>query len=293
MDKVKFEESTHTYTNEQGRELISVTTLLRVAGISPNYDFVNEEILKAAAERGTLIHKEIEEYVKEGKIGFTNELHSFIEYVKSNDLRVIASEKTVNNDCVAGTLDLILKKPNGKLIYADIKTTSTIHTQAVSWQLSIYKDLDRCGEDADLQCWHFDKNGNLQVKDVLEVAPEHLDRLYESVRTGNLFVIQADANVLAELYEVEQMIAYFEIQKQKAEENAKALRESIVKSMKEQGVTKFENDKIIISYIAPSSTTRFDSVQFKKDHPDTYEKYVKVVPTKEQVRIKLKESKDE
>ena len=63
--------------------------------------------------------------------------------------------------------------------------------------------------------------------------------------------------------------------------------------MKEQGVTKFENDRIIISYIAPSATSRFDSVQFKKDHPEMYDLYVKVVPTKEQVRIKLKENKDE
>ena len=62
---INFDEQTHTYTNEKGKVLISVTQLLKLAGISPNYDFVNEEVLKAAADKGSLIHKEIEDYIKE------------------------------------------------------------------------------------------------------------------------------------------------------------------------------------------------------------------------------------
>ena len=33
---INFDEENHTYTNECGKELISVTTLLKKAGISPN-----------------------------------------------------------------------------------------------------------------------------------------------------------------------------------------------------------------------------------------------------------------
>ena len=56
---ISFDSETHTYTNEEGKKLISVTTLLKQEGISPNYDCVNEDVLKAAADRGTYIHKEI------------------------------------------------------------------------------------------------------------------------------------------------------------------------------------------------------------------------------------------
>ena len=47
---INFNEENHTYTNDSGKELISVTTLLKKAGISPNYDFVKKEVLTAASE---------------------------------------------------------------------------------------------------------------------------------------------------------------------------------------------------------------------------------------------------
>ena len=44
--------------------------------------------------------------------------------------------------------------------------------------------------------------------------------------------------------------------------------------MKEQGLTKFENDKIIISYIAPTTALIVDSKKLKKNTPKkvSYEK---------------------
>ena len=298
---VNFDEQTHTYTNESGKELISVTTLLKVAGISPNYDFVNEDVLKAAADRGTLIHKEIEDYVKKGEIGFTKELQSFIDYITQNEITVLASEKRVWNEDVAGTIDLIVKDKFGYVKYVDLKTTSSVYTVSVSWQLSIYKDLDLNNdydnhqdyEIASLEVWHFNKDGSLIVKDLMEVSKENIKRLYESYINHTEFQVIVDDKALAELYDVEKLIASFENQKKQAEENAKLLREKIVESMKAQGVTKFENDKILISYIAPGKRETFDSVAFKKDDPETYNKYIKTTTTKESVRIKLKESSDE
>ena len=280
---VNFDESTHTYTDENGKKLISATTLLKNAGISPSYDFVNEQVLKAAADRGTLIHKEIEDYIKKGEIGFTRELQEFIRYVEDNNLTVLASEKQVNNDNVAGTIDLI------------------VNTQAVSWQLSIYKDLDLNNdyenhqdyEDAFLQVWHFDKDGNLTVKELIEVNKKQIDELYDSYINGTQFMVKVEDNDLAELYEVEKIIAYFENEKKKAEENAKLIRDKIVASMKEQGVAKFENDKITISYIAPSTKETLDSAALKRDRPDIYSQYKKVSNVKESVRITLKGNSNE
>lgn len=298
---VYFDEQTHTYTNEEGKELISVTTLLKRAGISPKYEFVNEEVLKAAADRGTLIHKEIEDYIKKGEIGFTKELSEFIRYIKENNLTVLASEKQVYNDRVAGTIDLIVKTEKDNIIYVDLKTTSTIHKDAVGWQLSIYKDLDLNNDyenyqdylNATLQVWHFDKDGNLEVKDLFEVATELLEDLYDSFANNTEFKVTIDETHLAELYEVEKIIAYYETEREKAEENAKLVREKIIESMKKQGVTKFENDKISITYIAPIKSSAFDTSRFKKEQPDLYSQYVKEVKKKESVRITLKEKKDE
>ena len=290
---VNFNEETHTYTNEKGKELISVTTLLKRAGISPDYSNVREDILKASAERGTLIHKEIEVYNKTGEVGFTPELQSFINYCKENDIEILASEKMVYNEDVAGTIDLIVRyRKTKKVKYVDLKTTSTTYMASVSWQLSIYKDLDREHPEAELEVWHFLKDSSLEVKDVTEVAKSAIDCLYDSYRKGTKFEIVLNDNMLTELYEVEKIIAYFENERKTAEKNAAMVRDKIVASMKELGITKFENDKIVITYIAPTTSEKLDSKKLKELEPAIYQKYVKNSPVKEQVRIKLKENED-
>ena len=288
---VNFNEETHTYTNENGKELISVTRLLKLAGISPNYDFVKEDVLKASAERGTLIHKEIEVYNKTGEVGFTPELQSFIKYCKENDVEVLASEKLVYNDNVAGTLDLIVRyRKTGIVKYVDLKTTSTTYMNSVSWQLSIYKDLDNEYPEAELEVWHFLKDGSLEVKEVNEISKLAINNLYDCYINGNKLEAAISESALTELYEAEKIIAYFEKEREIAENNARLVREKIVASMKEMGITKFENDKIIISYIAPTTAETFDSTRFKKECPEEYKKWVKTTNKKEQVRIKLKEN---
>lgn len=299
---INFDEKTHTYTNENGEVLISVTQLLKLAGISPNYDFVNEEVLKAAAEKGTLIHKEIEDYIKKGEVGFTKELHEFIAYVKEQQIKILASEKQVYNDKVAGTIDLIFQYSNGKVVYADFKTTSTVHKQAVSYQLSIYKDLDKNSEheidanyeDAGLEVWHFLQDGSLEVRSVMEISDVALNKLYESVATGQpIEKTEEEKQFLKELYDAEKVIAYYENERKLAEENRNKVRDKIIEVMKAQGITKFENENISITYIAPTDAETFDSKRFKEENPNTYKEYVKITHKKESVRITLKEKKDE
>ena len=295
---INFDERTHTYTDENGKELISVTTLLQKAGIGPRYGVVDEEVLQKAAAKGTLVHKEIEDYIKKGEIGFTKELAEFINYVTTNNIKVLASEKIVHNDNVAGTIDLIIQKPNGRISYVDFKTTSTIHIRYVSWQLSMYKDLDLNNDyenyrdylDATLECWHFDKEGNLEVVEAEEIGTEHIEKLYEN---QGVYQLSVDESALQELYDAEQIIAYYEREKKKAEETAEKVRNKIIEAMKEQCINKYESDKIIITYTPASHTTRFDTNLFKEREPLLYKKYVKRVERKESVRITLKEAKDE
>jgi hypothetical protein len=80
--------------------------------LSTDFSMVNKDVLNAKSERGTLIHKEIETYLKTGEMGFTSELYDFIEWQEKNQVKAIASEIIVNNDLVAGTVDLIAESPN-------------------------------------------------------------------------------------------------------------------------------------------------------------------------------------
>ena len=286
---VTFNEETHTYTLDN-KELISVTQLLKLAGVSADYSFVNNEVMKKASEKGVLIHKEIEDYIKNGEVGFTEELYAFIDYLKENDLEPIASELMVHDEEIAGTIDLILKnRKTGEIELDDIKTTSSVNKDYVSWQTSMYSHL--YGEPVDkLKCLHL-KGDKLKAIELTKKTPEQIASLYQLLKDGTMIknsLVGVD-NELAELYETEKLIQAIEQQKKDIEETAKQMRSAIVEKMKEQGLTKFENDKIIISYIAPTTALIVDSKKLKAEYPETYEKVLKESVKSEQVRIELKE----
>lgn len=71
--ELTFDEEWHTY-RVNGKIVPSATRLLD----DESYANVNQEILKKACERGTLIHKEIEMYLKHTEKGFTDEFQEFL-----------------------------------------------------------------------------------------------------------------------------------------------------------------------------------------------------------------------
>ena len=290
MANLTFIEDTHEYFLGD-KKLISVTQLMQKHGLAPNYGDVPSEVLRAKAERGSLVHKEIEEYIKEGNIGFTNEL---IEFINADKGGVLKSEFKVNNDIVAGTVDLLLYK-NNEYIIADLKTTSELHIDAVSWQLTIYAYL--LGQINPMikvtkgQAFHFNKDGKLNIVDIVLKPFEEIERLMECERNNEKFELKkiASDEQLMQLLEVESLIKSIEEKKKKAEEQAKELRAELMKAMEANGVKSFENDLIRITYVAPSTRQSIDSAKLKKEQPTIYASYLKSSEVKASLRITLKE----
>ena len=77
--EVVFDKSNHKYFLN-GEEIPSVTSLLS----DNSYEGVPRKVLEAAALRGTLIHKEIEEWLKEGKEPISKEANNFIKLFNEN-----------------------------------------------------------------------------------------------------------------------------------------------------------------------------------------------------------------
>ena len=69
----------HTY-RYKGKIIPSVTQLLD----DGSYNNINEEILIQAQKRGTLIHKEIEDFIKHNINGYTDEFWEFIDIYTNN-----------------------------------------------------------------------------------------------------------------------------------------------------------------------------------------------------------------
>lgn len=164
---------------EKKKKLLSVTQALRKYGVSPDYANINKEVLKAKAQRGTIIHEELERWFKLGENGFTDELHQFKEYCKESGYKPLEAEKMVFNDVLAGTIDTIGMLGEKKIL-ADYKTTARFHEEAVAYQLTLYERL--LGENVDeLLCFWFTPRG-LKVKKVERIPDYAIDYIIEKER---------------------------------------------------------------------------------------------------------------
>ena len=138
---LEYDDDTHTYLVD-GVIIPSVTQALKVK-FGNKYDNVAPEVLRRAGERGTAIHKDIEDYCTKGvdagswgvrNYKFLQKHYDFIPIC--NEIPVIVARYGV--PLVAGRLDLILDI-NGERAVADIKTTSTLDKEYLAYQLNIYR----------------------------------------------------------------------------------------------------------------------------------------------------------
>ena len=263
---LEFNETNHTYTFD-GKVLISTTQLMRKHNLSPNYDMVNPGVLQSKAKKGTLIHKEIENFIKENQLGFTDELYEFQKYVKEHNLTSIKSETMVCNDIVAGTIDLMFME-NDRPIIADIKTTSVVHKEAVSWQLSIYRYLYLSYVDGNIvpvkeseyndvsgQVFHFNKEGILNVEEIPLKPYSDIERLFNCERLGMQFTLEIDEaeNSLQNVVHLEKIINELNEKVEFAKKQQEEFKKTLMEAMENRKLSTYEKDGIKITLVKGKS----------------------------------------
>lgn len=292
--KLVFDEEKHKYTLN-GNPLISCTQLMRKHNLSPDYSGVDGEVLKKSAEYGTIVHKELEMFIKENAPSFTKEVENFEGWLLENgfESKLRASELMVNNDIIAGCIDLILGDDD-ELIIADFKTTSSIHKDSVSWQLSIYRNLLGLDVKKGL-CFHI-KGDLFEVVEIPLKTKEEVERLFQCEREGEIY----QANDLMDTESVEKIIALqdtlisYKEQAKKIEEELEGFKTALLGKMEEYGILtwKIENNGVKMNFtrILEAKRESVDSTKLKKDHPDIYEAYKKTSIIKPSIRITFKKT---
>lgn len=137
----EFDEESHTYIID-GIIVPSITQIIK--RITPDkYVGVDASVLARAAQRGTDIHKEIEDYCVKGIRGKTMEFENFVwlqnKYpfiVIDNEVPILITEN--GKPKAAGRLDLILDV-EGEISIADIKTTAVLDRLYLLHQLNLYR----------------------------------------------------------------------------------------------------------------------------------------------------------
>lgn len=145
MSALIFDEVNHTY-HLAGRELVSVT---RVLDPITMLDGINPQLLAAAADLGTKVHKTVHLYntgtLDEGTLHPTlaQYLHGWKLFLETAQFVVRASEHRVCHPSFgfAGTLDAKLWGRNA-LWYVDVKT-AVLKPRTVGPQVSAYVEADR------------------------------------------------------------------------------------------------------------------------------------------------------
>lgn len=298
--KVVFRESDHTYWLGD-KQLISVTRLLKKHGLATDYTGISEEVLEKAANKGTLVHKEIENYIKNGEVGFTSELSDFIDITAelgftAEDSEIILPAGEIPDDKAddyfyAGTADLIGKIGDGYAL-ADLKTTAKVDKRAYAWQLALYERL--CGVKFDkLYIFHLGKNS--KAIPIERISDAEVDRLLECERNGEIYsepgLVIAN-ELLARAQEAELELKHAEEVKKEAEATAKEYRQKLYEAMQRQNVSSWETaDKsMLITCVAPSTKTSIDSTKLKKEMPEIAEKYSKTSTVSGYVKITIREA---
>lgn len=302
-NEIFFDAYTHTYYRvwEDGSKepYISVTQLMKKHGLTTNYDHVPSATLKKAAERGTLIHEEIENYINNRELGFTTELDDFIDICNANKLNPVMCEFVVYNDeyKIAGTVDNLGEWEGGEFWLGDNKTTQKLNTDALAWQLSIYHFLSDKGALIDRYIgFHLLPDNQSKLVDITPIDRAKVVELLELEKAGELLAqpkAQVEIVNQDKIVELQKTIEFHEMQAKNAQKKLDELKQGLLLAMENNNVKTFENDLLKITYIAPSTRTTIDGTKLKKEMPEIAEKYTKTSNVKASIRITLRGENEE
>lgn len=295
---VKYDPIDHTYTNAQGLELSGITGIIKQF-ICPNiYADVPAEVLENARIRGTKLHSLLELYANGTFANVTEEDADIIENFNAmalalEDYTCLASEYVVsNNELTASPIDLLALDYVGNLVIIDLKTTSTLNVDFVTWQLNFYRyflEIQTGLKTDKMQALHICK-GHARWVEVQKIANEHLDYMlfcaYNFVEFKN--PLQVEEDKIAKLEIIYREKKALEEQIKALEEQEEQIKTEVIAEMKTNAVKTYENDTIRVTYKSASTRSTFDSKKFAEAEPEIYKNYLKTTETKESLTIKLK-----
>ena len=138
---LEYIDDTHTYLYD-GVVLPSVTQLLQKK-FGSKYDGIPKSVLQRAAERGTALHKAIEDYEYQGIDTDLLELQNYKRIKEEYGFSVMGNELPVvlfqdGEAVAAGRCDLFLAN-QGVFGLGDIKRTYKLDRNYLAYQLNIYR----------------------------------------------------------------------------------------------------------------------------------------------------------
>ena len=293
--KVRFDEEQHRYFLGE-KELSGITGTLIKKAFPDTYKGIPDSVLAKAAERGNVIHQNLELFdtICNSDVNIMPsvlpEVKDYNEMLISYGLHHVDSEYLVtDNENFASAIDKVLADNEGNIYLADIKTTATLHYDNVSLQLSIYaKWFEEQNPDLkvkEIVCMWF-KNGQSKFQPLPRVSDEQIDELINAYLADDAeyqYKVEVPEQFSALEQEYRLITARMDALKIKQDD----LKEQMMKMMEANKQKSIKTNIGSYSYVAASTKKTFDTKLFKDTEPDHYEHYLKDTTTKPSIRIKL------
>ena len=308
---VIFNETEHTYTLN-GKKLGGVTAIVKWL-FPDTYTDIPEAVLMKAAAHGSLIHSKCELYDTCGLGDDLPEVQEYIRLKTENSLITEANEYLVDDGKdIASSIDVVFAKgEDGCYPLADIKTTSKIHVDNVTLQLSIYAylfELCNKGKKAGklyviwLPKEKYGKAELMELKRVPTAACKKIIKAYlakeESTayrvkyfgsekKTESTEIEPIEEALPVSLKEVENKIIKLEMDIKTLDAMQKEMKAGLMALMVEHNVKKWSSERLTITRKLDGTRESLDTAKLKKEYPDVYAECVKVSPTKGSITIKV------
>lgn len=290
--KIVFDPVGHTYTAPDGRALQGITGMLQRQLFPDEYAGVDEETLKAAAERGSAIHAQVE-FCDDFGTTFEDipEVVNYQRLIKEGGYVPCESEYVVSdNEHFASPIDKVFKVSETEYILGDIKTVRNLNEDKVRWQLSIYatffeRQNPGCKVVGLLAIWL--RGDKAKLTEVQRIPDGVIDSLLAAEVEGRQFINPLPSvNTLPDRYKaMEMQILDLLAKKKEIEEQVKTFSERMKGEMEKAGVKKWETENMRLTYLDPTIKETFDSKRFKEENPESYKEYTKTTKVKSSIRI--------
>lgn len=305
--KVKFDELTHSYWLDD-KELIGVTSLMKIMGVSADYSGIDEATLAHAAELGTQAHKAIEDYIN-GRPVVAEKLIKSFKDLNLDPARIQTEFLVSDEKNVASSIDLLFNVDGDVYDIIDMKRNDRLHRDALAWQLGIYKYLlEKTYEVRVFNCWCLPiKKGSKDdilsdtCQPLVKIVPksaEEVEKLIALYREGKTYQVPAKEHSIElalkeeEIADYTDAVAYLanlDLQAKEAKAIVERFNGVLYDYMLENDIDELSCPEGKVKLKRPYSTTRLDSAALKKKYPAIAEECSKTSEVKGSVSFKFNE----
>lgn len=305
---VIFDSGKHTYTLS-GVRLSGVTALVKWM-FPETYKDIPQSVLEKAAAHGTQVHTKCELYDSLGIGDDMPEVQDYIRLKEEQGLTTLVSEYLVDDGAhISSSIDKVFDvDASGCYPLGDLKTTSKVHRDNVTLQLSIYAylfELNNPGLKAGrLMCIWLPKKqyGDAAIIDLKRIPSDACEEIiagYLAKEDPTPYrekwfgagecteVVPIEEELPANLKDAEEEIIKIEMALKELEDKKGALKNGLYDLMVKNNVKKWQSERLQIVRKLDSTRETLDSAKVKKNYPEIYEECKKVSAIKGSLTIKV------